>query len=358
MLSIKTYFIYSIFCIILVSFISCSNKKDDPKPKKDPPVNVDVLVAAYQKVDNSIEANGTVIANESVQLHPEVTGRLVYLNIPEGKHVAKGIVLARINDADLEAQLNKSKVQLDLYQKTEERLGTLLAANGVNQADYDAAVNNVNSTKADIQYTQALIDKTIIRAPFDGVVGLRQVSPGAFVSSSDVIATMQEVNKVKIDFTLPEEYGSAIKVGDSVDVQIDAASNKKSKATIIATEPQINQASRNITVRAVLNDGKNNVGSFAKVFVDANANNNAIVVPTNSIIPNDKNNQVIVVKDGKAKFVNVQVGVRFANNAEITKGLNSGDTVVVTGVLFAKDKSELKIGKVRTLKEFATINNE
>ena len=358
MLSIKTHSIYGIFCFIVISFISCGGKKDEPKPKKDPPVTVDVLVAAYQKVDNAIEANGTVIANESVQLHPEVTGRLVYLNIPEGKHVSKGTVLARINDADLEAQLNKSKVQLDLYQKTQDRLAQLLAANGVNQADYDAAVNNVNSTKADIQYTQALIDKTIVRAPFDGVVGLRQVSPGAFVSSSDVIATMQEINKVKIDFTLPEEYGNAIKVGDKVDVQIDAASDKKSKATIIATEPQINQSSRNITVRAVLQDGKNNVGSFAKVFIDANANNNAIVVPTNSIIPNDKNNQVIIVKNNKASFVNVQTGVRFANNVEITKGLNLGDTVVVTGVLFAKPQSELKVRNVKTLQQFAAINNE
>lgn len=357
MLSIKTFPIFSIYCFIVIAIISCDSRKEEPKIKKDPPVIVDVLIAAYQKVDNSIEANGTVIANESVQLHPEVTGRLVYLNIPEGKHVAKGAVLARINDADLEAQLNKSKVQLDLYQKTADRLSTLLAVNGVNQADYDAAINNVNSTKADIAYTQALIDKTIIRAPFDGVVGLRQVSPGAFVSSSTIIATMQEVNKVKIDFTFPEEYGNAIKVGDTVDVQIDAASDKKSKAIIIATEPQIDQSSRNIMVRAVLQGGKNNVGSFAKVFIDAGADNNAIVVPTNSIIPNDKNNQVIVVKNSKASFVNVQTGIRFSNNVEIIKGLNTGDTVVVTGVLFAKPQSQLKVRNVKTLQQFAAMNN-
>src|ERR1700690_518339 len=174
----------SFICIVLISLsaASCKTKSTPSKAKNDGPVVGDVMVAGLQKVDNTIEANGTVVANENVELHPDATGILTYLNIPEGKFVTKGTVLAKINSADLVAQYNKSKVILDLAQTTEQRLKKLLDVNGVNQSDYDAALNQVNSTKADMAYTQTLIDKTIVRAPFDGTLGLRQVSPGAYVS--------------------------------------------------------------------------------------------------------------------------------------------------------------------------------
>jgi len=290
-----------------------------------------------------------VIANESVELHPEATGKLIYLNIPEGRYITKGTVLAQVNDADLRAQLNKSKVQLQLYQQNEERLRKLLDINGVNQADYDAALNLVNSTKADIAYTEALIEKTIVRAPFDGVVGLRQVSLGAYVSPTTPIATLQQTKELKIDFTLPEEYSNVIKIGNPVDVEVDAAKQIHRQATIIATEPQVNQNTRNIIVRALLQQGKGNPGAFVKVFVDAGNNNRAIMVPTNCIIQSDINNQLILVKNGKADFVDVQTGIRDSANVEITNGVSPGDTVVITGVLFARDKNPVKIRSVKQL---------
>ena len=312
---------------------------------------VDVLVVSPRAVSNQIEANGTVVASEYVELHPEVSGRLVYLNVPEGASVAKGTVIARVNDADLQATLEKSKVQLELYKKTEEREHKLLDINGINEADYDLAVNNVNSTKADIDYTQAQLDKTVVRAPFDGVVGLRQVSPGAYVTPANIIATVQQVDKIKVDFTLPEQYSSVIRPGTLVDIQLDAQANSRRKGLIIATEPQINLTSRNLKVRALLKDGLAHPGAFVKVFVNAGAGKRAIMVPTNCIIPEDKNNQVIVVKGGKAKVVNVETGVREADNIEITKGLISGDTVIVTGVLFARPDAAVTIRNVKTLDE-------
>lgn len=346
-----------IFSLVLIFFLAaCDNKKNDPpqqKARSNAAPVVDVIIAKPKYVSNIVEANGTVIANESVELHPEATGRLIYLNIPEGTHVTKGTILAQVNDADLRAQLNKLKVQLQLYEQNEERLRKLLDINGVNQADYDAALNLVNSTKADIAYTEALIDKTIVRAPFDGVIGLRQVSPGAYVSPTTVLATLQQTSELKIDFTLPEEYSNIIKTGNTVDVEIDAAKQIHRTARIIATESQVNQTTRNIIVRAILQEGKGTPGAFVKVFVNA-GNNNAIMVPTNCIIPNDINKQLILVKNGKANFVDVQTGVRDSANVEITSGVNPGDTVVVTGVLFARDKNPVKIRSVKQLDELAT----
>lgn len=228
---------------------ACGKKKEAAKgPAASPPVIVDVIIASPQAISDTVEANGTVVANEFVALHPEVSGRITFLDVPEGRFVTKGTIIARINDADLEAQVNKSKVLLDLAQKTVDRYAKLLEVNGINQSDYDAALSTVNGYKADIAYTQALIDKTIIRAPFDGVVGLRLVSAGAFVSPSDVIASLQSTSKLKIDFTLPEQYTSIIKKGNTVMVQADAGNTNAVKAEIVAVEPQVDQNTRNLKV--------------------------------------------------------------------------------------------------------------
>jgi membrane fusion protein (multidrug efflux system) len=339
--------------IIMLTIAACKGKQDPVKPKEAPPTVVDVIIAGIQGISNTVEANGNIVANEYVELHPEISGRIVYLNVPEGHTIAQGTVVARIYDADLQAQLSKSKVALDLAQKTEDRYKQLLSVSGINQADYDNALNQVNGLKADIQYQEALIAKTVIKAPFSGVVGLRQVSPGAFVTAANIIATVQQVSKVKIDFTIPEEYSNLIRKGNMVDVEVDAAQQTRKKAMVIATEPQVNQTTRNLKVRAILQNGTANPGAFVKVFVDAGGNKKAVMIPTNSIIPDDKNSQVILVKKGKAAFVNVQTGVRESNNVEITSGINPGDSVVVTGVLFARPQSDLKIRSVKTLEQLA-----
>lgn len=338
-----------IFVFILIS--SCKSGKKDAFLKNGPPPKtlVDVIIAQPSTVSTNVEANGTVISNEYVELHAEVSGRLTYLKVPEGNFIQKGTLIARINDADLQAQLNKSKVLLDLAKKTEERLRKLLAINGINQADYDAALNAENGYKADIAYTQSLIDKTIIKAPFSGVIGLRQVSPGAYLTPANVIATIQQLDKIKIDFTIPEEYSNLIKKQATVEVETDEANTSRKKAVIIATEPQVNQNTRNLKVRAILQGGKINPGAFVKVYVASSLDKKAIMVPTSCIIANDLNKQLIVVRKGKASFTDVVTGLREVDNVEILKGVNAGDTIVVTGVLFARPNSPLKVRSVKNL---------
>ncbi len=249
--------------IILLMVMACSEKKDTFRQTAQAPPIVDVVVARLHDLSADLELNGSIVANEFVQLMPETNGRLIYLNVPEGKIVGKGTVIARINDADLQAQLKKSEVQLEIAELSEQRLRKLLAVNGVNQADYDLALNQVNSLKADMEITKALIEKTVVTAPFTGRVGLRQISNGAFVTTSTIIATMQEANQLKVDFNVPEEYIEYVKIGTTVDVAVDKGDGTLIQARIIATEPQVDVTSRNITVRGVLS--KNNVspGSFA-----------------------------------------------------------------------------------------------
>lgn len=336
--------------ILLVSLIiltSCKSKKIDDKAKASvaPPTNVDIVIATAKQISNTVEANGTVIANELLEIHPEISGRLTYLNIPEGTTIAANTVIAKINDADLQAQLSKSKVQLDLAKKTEERLKKLLSIAGINQADYDLALNNVNNIKADIDILKAQIDKTIIKAPFSGLLGLRNISPGAYVAPQTALVTLQQIDKIKIDFTIPEQYTHLIKKGNAIDV-LTNFSKVKLKATIVATEPEINNTTRNLKVRAILNDGKLQTGSFVKILLQAGDNNQSIMIPTNAIIPDADSKKLVLVKDGKGKFVNVETGLRTASSVEITKGINVGDTVIVTGVLFVKNNAVVKVKKV------------
>ena len=339
-------------CLFSMLGPSCKRKTAVVSPKSDGPIVVDVMVASLQKISNNIEASGTVIANENVEVHPEVSGRLTYLDIPEGRFVTTGTVLARVNSADLEAQYQKSKVQLDLQQITEERLKKLLTINGINQSDYDAALNAVNGTKADMDYTQTLIDKTIVKAPFDGTLGLRQVSPGAYVTPATILVTLQQLGRLKVDFTIPEEFSKLIKVGAQVDVEVDASKQSKETAIVVAVEPQVNNQTRNLSVRAVLSDNDANPGAFVKVYVGTHDSGKmAVMVPTNAIIPNDINNQLVVIKGGCSKFVDITTGVRWANNVEITKGVMPGDTIVINGVLFARPGAAVAIRSVRALED-------
>lgn len=341
--------------ILLLFFSSCNSKKKElTRAKAAAPVMVDVLIASPAPVNNVIEVNGTVIANEFTEIRPEVSGRLTYLNMPEGNPVAQGTVLAKINAADLAAQLEKSKVQLHLAQKTADRYRKLLDVNGINESDWDAAENQVNSLKADMAYTQALIDKTIIKAPFNGVLGLRQVSPGAYVSTATVLTTIQQINQVKIDFTLPEKYSSIIKKGMVVTVETDADGGRRGSARIVATEPGANRDTRNLLVRAELLGTQSNPGGFVKVFIDEGKTRSSIMVPANAIIPDDKNNQLVVVKGGKANFVAVRTGLRESDMIEILEGIHTGDSVVVSGVLFVRPQALVNVRAAKTAAQWAT----
>jgi membrane fusion protein, multidrug efflux system len=331
--------------LMLAALLSCkSEAKDKTAAKEKPPVAVDVIIAGNTDFASDIEVNGTVLSEEMVELHPEVGGRLTYLNIPDGARVSAGTVLAKINDADLQAQLQQQKVQLDLAQKTEQRLNKLLAVNGIDQATYDAALSQVNLYDATINVLKAQIDKTVIRAPFAGRLGLRLVSEGAYVSPATILGTLQETDKVKIDFSVPEAYVNLVKIGKTINIQTNA-SKEDFTATISAIEPQINTATRNIKVRARLNKGSISPGAFVKVLL--NEKLKGIVVPTNAIIPDALSNQLVLVKDGKAVFQNVNTGIRNSDVVEITDGLKIGDTIVVSGVLYVRPNGNVKIKKVR-----------
>lgn len=334
--------------IIVLGTASCSSKKEkkDAKDSKNGPVAIDVSIAKLEKHSNPVEANGSVLAFEYVELKPEVAGRITQLNIKEGMPVSEGTLLVKLNDEDLQAQLRKYRSQLDLAVKNEKRLKSLLSVNGLNQADYDQALVQVNNLNADIDYTLAMIAKTEIRAPFSGTVGLRNVSKGAYVTQQNIIASIQQTNALKVDFVLPEIYASAVKQGLKVKVINDKGIGFN--ATVIGIEPQVNTSTRNLKIRAVLESGASvSPGSFVRVVFNEGEERDRILINTNSIIPETRFKKVVVIKNGVADFVKVETGYRSENKVEIISGLNPGDTFAINGILFLKPGAPVKIKSVK-----------
>ena len=331
-------------CATLLA-VACSKKpKSVDKFNPNMPVSVDIAVIENQTIDRQIEVNGAVLANDYIDLHPETNGRVVFLQIPEGKMVQAGTVLAKLNDADLQAQLEKIKVQLELANINEQRNKQLLNVKGINQSDYDISLQQVKSLKADIAFTQSQIDKTIIKAPFTGLLGLRQISLGAFINTTTTIASLQKLDQLKVDFTLPEVYQGFIKVGKKVKIESIGGGDAKFTATVIAIEPQIIATTRNIKVRAVL-QGKLLPGSYVKVMLGENTQKPTILVPANVVIPDSRSKQITIVEGGIAKLIDVETGYRNASSVEITKGLKVGDSIIVSGMLFVRQGSNVKISK-------------
>jgi membrane fusion protein (multidrug efflux system) len=336
-----------------VSFLTaCAKKKkisstQQTGQKQPPPMKVDGYVVKPQLFQENIEVPGTVLANEVAEIHPEVSGRLVQLNVAEGKYVSRGTVLAKLYDGDLRAQLNKVQVQLALAQKTEERQAQLLKIQGISQQDYDISLLQVNSLKADIGILQANISRTVVRAPFSGRLGLKNVSPGSYVSPASVIATINQIDQLKLDFTVPEKYIDQVKIGQLVTFSFEG-SKKELGARVIATESNVTENTRSLTVRAMVigKDPSILPGSFAKVKLSFAPNEEALLVPSQAVLPQARGKKVILYKGGTAIFADVTTGIRDSARVQILDGINPGDTVVVTGLLSVRPEAKIQIGKI------------
>lgn len=339
--------VISVLALIKIFFLTPKKTENTTAAAAKLPTAVTGYIVKPETLDNEVYASGTISANEDAELHSEISGKLTYLNIPEGARIGKGTLLAKINDADLQSQLQKLHLQLQLAEEKEARQKNLLDINGTSREEYDNAQNLVATIKSDISNMQAQIAKTEVRAPFDGVIGLRKVSIGAYITPTTLITTMQQIDPIKVDFAVPEKYMDRIKKGDKVIFTIQGLDGTFA-ATIYAIDPKIDLATRTVQLRAQApnHSGKIFPGAFARIQLVLNQNKSALMVPTESIIPILKGQKVYLYKNGKAQEQVVETGLRTPAKIEITKGLQAGDTVVVTGVMNVRPEASLKMTKV------------
>lgn len=342
----RQYLLFLAPAILFLSY-SCGSDSGKDKVKKKQSMNVDGFVVQPTLLDLTINVSGTLKSFEETVLMPEVSGRVVEIHLQEGKPVQKGSLLVKIFDGDLQAQLRKLQAQLKIAEQTQKRQEDLLKINGISQIDFDQTVLQVSSINADIDMMKAQIRKTEIIAPYDGIIGLRNISLGAQVSPSTAVATLRAVQQLKLDFSIPEKYSKVVDKGKKLHFTVQG-DDQKYEATVIATEIAIDASSRNLKVRALVTSKSSSLspGKFANVELNLGENSDALMIPTQCIIPQERDKKVIVAKNGKAKFVVVTTGIRKASTIEIVTGLEKGDTVLTTGILFVKPGDAIKFSKV------------
>jgi len=332
---------------------SCESKQDN-KPnagglqQRSGPLPVEAMVVQPTRISESVEVTGTVLPYESTDIRPEISGRLTGLYIQEGSAVQKGVLLAKLFDADLQAQLRKLQVQLQIAQKTEERQRELLRINGISQQDYDLSLLAVNNLQADIQLTKVNIGRTEIRAPYAGTIGLRQVSPGAYVSPANILATISQISDLRIEFSIPEKYGSEVSTGMEVRFSVEGSSELYS-ARVSAKESRVEESTRNQVIRAIIADVDKYLvpGSFAKVRIILGQNEDAIMIPTQAIIPVARGKEIVVLQGTGVEFRSITTGIRDSARVQVLEGLAKGDTIITTGLMFMRKDSKVKVTRIQ-----------
>ena len=308
------------------------------------PMVVSGVVITSQSIEDKIYASGTLLANEEVELRNEIPGRITSILFKEGAIVKKGELLLTLYDDDLLAQLKKLQLQKDIAQRSEERQKDLLTVNGISKQDYEFSLNQLLTINSDIDLIRSNLSKTHITAPFDGIIGLKSVSTGAFLSSNTRIATMQAVDPIKLEFAVPERYRSMI--SDSTTINFTTESSEGIfEGKIYAFEPKIDLQTRSVLVRAICSntDFKLFPGAFAQIEIPLKKIERAILIPTQALIPELKSQKVYITKNGKADKVNVTTGMRNDSSIQITNGINEGDTVVLTGLMQMRPGMPVKV---------------
>ncbi len=297
-------------------------------------LNVNALIISTQAMTDDIYTNGDLIPDEEVDLSFETSGKITDINFSEGSTVQKGQLLAKINDRPLQAQLKKLQAQLKLAEDRVFRQNALLVKDAVSKEAYEQVKTDLASLNADIDLIKANIQQTELRAPFDGIIGLRQVSVGSYASPTTIVAKLTKISPLKINFSVPERYAKEIKKGTRLTFSLDGYL-KDFDATVYATESKVDPASRTLSVRALYpNTGTKLLpGRFASIKIKMHEIPNAIAIPSEAIVPEMGKSKVYLYKSGKSMPVEVKTGLRTDTQVQIINGLHVGDTIITSGTL-------------------------
>jgi len=304
-------------------------------------------VMESQDFNNRINSTGTVLADEGVTLMPEVSGRVTALHFREGDVVRQGALLVKINDSELQAELRRAEYRRNLASIREQRYASLMERNATAQAEYDTALNELNVIEAEMKLINARIQQTEIRAPFDGIIGLRNISTGSYITPQTYIAEIQKVDKVKVDFSIPERYAGLVQRGQSFSFKRQGSENTYT-GEVYAVQPRIEQDTRTLRLRGIAgNDDRLLLpGAFVEIEIALRSITDAVLAPSESIIPEMGGQSVFVYKEGKAERRQVEIGIRTDRRVHVTEGLSPGDTLLTTGMLQIRPGMNVRIAEI------------
>jgi len=336
-----------ILLLLIRIFSGISKKSVETAANLKPAIPVEVFIARDTSMIYQLSTIGSLRANESVAIVGEISKKIVAIYLKEGSFVSKGQLLFKLDDAEIVTRINKFSIEEKLAATNEAREKAQLSKGGISQEQYDATLNKLNLIRAEIEILKVDLSKTEIRAPFAGKIGLRDVSEGALVSPNMVLASLQDVSRIKIDLSLPERYANDIRPGSEISFSTDNSS-KEYHAVIKAVEPDVEKKTRTISVRAECENKDCSLvpGTSAMVEINLRAMMKKLFIPSAALIPSVKGYDVFLMKSGKAMLQPVTTGIRNRLSVEITEGLSLADTVVVTNLLRIKPDSPLKLVKL------------
>lgn len=332
------------FIIYRISKNSSKSESAGPKDGKGVAMSVGGIVAKFETFDNNLSLSGSIEANEQIEIRSEVSGIVESINFQEGTNVAKGQLLFKVNDVELRAQLQQALTRQSLASENERRAGLLLKKEAISQEEYDISRADFKTTQSQSQLIRAQIAKTVVRAPFSGKIGLRSISPGTYITPATLVANLVNISKLKITFSIPEKYATQVKTNTNLTFTISGSTEKYS-ARVYAIEPSVDANTRTLQVRAIAanNDGKLLAGTYANVELPLEIIKNAIVIPTEAIIPVQNGKKVFVSKNGKATEVMIETATRSDATILVLSGLKAGDTVITSGVMNMKADAPVKV---------------
>lgn len=345
------HIVYTLLIIGFGAFIayritSNKNKNGDSKDKdgKNKEITVNGIVVKTQSFDNNLSLSGSIEANEQVEIRSEVSGIVEGIYFKEGNNVTKGQLLFKVNDVELKAQLQQAKTKQGLASENERRAKLLLQKEAISQEEYDVARADSKLAEAQVQLIQAQIAKTAVKAPFSGKIGLRNISPGTYITPSLLVAKLVNISNLKITFSIPEKYANQVKTNSNLSFTI-AGSTDKYLAKVYAIEPEIEIATRTLQIRALAEnkEGKLLPGTFANVELPLDIIKDAVVIPTEAIVPVQNGKKVFVSNNGKAKEVMIETTTRTDASVLVLSGLKVGDTLITSGVMSLKEEAPVKV---------------
>lgn len=327
------------------------SEKEDSKGKdgKGKVMTVAGMVAKTETFDNNLSLSGSIEANESVEIRSEVSGIVEGIYFQEGTNVSKGQVLFKVNDSELRAQLRQAQTKQGLASENERRAKLLLQKEAISQEEYDISSADFRSAQSQSQLIQAQIAKTSVRAPFSGKIGLRSISPGTYITPTVLVANLVNISKLKITFSIPEKYATQVQLNTQLTFTVSGSDSKYS-AKVYAIEPGVDTNTRTLQIRAIA-ENKNGTllpGSYANVELPLDKIKDAIVIPTEAIVPVQNGKKVFISENGKAKEVMVETATRTDASIVVLSGLKAGDTIITAGVMSLKADAAVKVKVTKT----------
>lgn len=332
---------------LFILFYACNSGKESNKETGKTSkslLTVDGSVISMSSKDFSYAYTGSLLANEAIDVRPEISAKVTKILFKEGTKVNKGQLLVKMFDADLQAQLKKSKLQIELKAKEFDRKKELLKLNGISKEEYETSENGLNTLIAEQDLLNAQISKTELVAPFNGIVGLRMVSEGSFVTNTTVITSLQQIDPIKVEFSIPEKYKQNL--AENMEIKFTVEGNDQIyTARIYALESKIDAETRSIRIRALAPNPDRSLfpGLFVSIKLNLYPEKESIFITARAIVPLISGEQVFVVKNGKVASVNVTTGIRTETEVEILKGLQLNDTLITSGLLQVKEGMPVRV---------------